>query len=217
MFSLRITPSEIDSSANPQSFLLLFKVLIRQYDIQEYATGWEILNKYGEPTKPHYHFNFLADAKKETIGAYIRRWPPHVIRGNNMFALCKYSTIEDYKRWFRYVAKEKLILKMCKGFTTEEWEQMQLVAKDERKRSIKYNLEKREYVLKKSTLYDRYKKQLKGTSYREIWLEFLNLYIKDKKIINPATIRGYTNLYMLEKKYISSLEFFLMHNPQHDA
>lgn len=219
-YSLRITPIKIDPSGsqNPGIFILIFKELIYKYSIENYALGYEKLNKYGEKTHPHFHFNFLSDAKKETIAAYIRRMDGWNIKGKEMYALSVYPDPDDYDRWFRYVAKEKLIRKFCSGFTEKQLDEMELLAKDERARAIKYNIEKRELLLKKSTLYERYSKELCNSlqknemDYKSIWLGFLKLYIRDLKVINPSSITGYTFLFQLQQKVISEEEFFAAHN-----
>lgn len=215
-FGLRLTPCEIDPSANRLHFIHLFNDLIRTYNLVDYALGWEQLNKYGEPTKPHYHFNFLADGNKQAIQTHIRRWDMYRIKGNTMYALTRYSEPDDFNRWFRYVAKEKLLRKYCKGFTDLELDEMELLAKDERKRSISYNLEKRQSLLEKKTLYDKYSIEIEKTNlktFKSVWLKFLELYVRDRKIINPSTIKGYTNLYLLQKKYITHEQFFADNNP----
>lgn len=219
-FSLRLTPQEIDPSANPASFIHLFKGLIRTYNIKDYALGWEKLNKYGEPTKPHYHFNFIADAKKETIQTFVRRYDSYTIKGKTMYAVSRHPEPDDFNRWFRYVAKENLVRSMCKGFTTTELNEMEMLAKDERKRSVAFNINKRKIALEKNTLYDKYEKKLdiyfnkskQPQTYKTVWLRFLYLYVEDRKSINPQTIKGYTNLYLLQNKCITHEQFFMANN-----
>lgn len=217
-YGLRLTPCEIDASANPQDFLHLFKDLIRTYDLKDYALGHEKLNKFGEPTKPHFHFNFLCDANKQAIQTHIRRWYMYKIKGKTMYALTRYPEPDNFNRWFRYVAKEKLLRKLCNGFTDAEFDEMELLAKDERKRSIKFNIEKRELCMQKQTLYDKYAKKIDEDknlipTYKNIWLKFLELYTIDKKVINTLSIKGYTHLYMLTRKHITPLKFYQLSNP----
>lgn len=211
-FSVRLTPSAIDASLNHLVFIQVFRDLINKYEPRDYALGYETLNKYGEPTAPHYHFNFICDAKKKTIQTFIRRMDNFVIKGNTMYSVSRHPEPDDYDRWFRYVAKERLLREFCKGFTEDELDKMELLAKDERKRSIKYNIEKRQFALEKQTLYDRYSKLIKSNNFRDIWIEFLQLYILDKKVINPNTIKGYSYLYMLQKKLITPEAFFEKNN-----
>lgn len=217
-YSLRLTPPKIDASARHVDFLPIFKDLMHKYSLEDYALGYEKLNKYGEPTLAHFHFNFLADAKKETIAAYIRRMDRFNIKGKEMYALSCHAEPDDYARWFRYVAKERLLRKFCKGFTEKELNEMEILAKDERARSVKYNIEKRELIREKSTLYDRYSKEIVNNlkkeemNYKRVWLGFLKLYIRDKKVINPLCITGYTHLFQLSHKIITQEEFFRVHN-----
>lgn len=231
-YGLRLTPCQIDPSANPMKFIYLFKDLIRQYNLIDYALGFEKLNKYGEPTKPHFHFNFLCDAEKATIQTYIRRFEMFVIKGKTMYALSRHPEPDDFNRWFRYVAKEHLLRKYCKGFSEKELDEMVLLATDERKRSIAFNLEKRTFLLQKQTLFDRFSNKIDKLlqsnsadisgnnnvmvdvySYRNIWIHFLKLYIKEKNAINPQTIKGYTNLYLLTRQLITPTQFFEKNNP----
>lgn len=213
-YSLRLTPSKIDPSGNPMNLIHMINSCIGTYKLKDYALGFEKLNKYGEATAPHFHFNFLCDSTKEAIAQWVRRYPLYNIKGNAMYSLSRHPDPDDYYRWFRYVFKERSLRKHCKGFTTEEMDKMELLAKDERARSVKFNVEKREQLIKKSTLYERYAKKLdklfplKKIDYKKIWLKLLSFYVEDKKAVNPQTIKGYTWLYLLKTGVLSNEQFY---------
>lgn len=218
-FSLRLTPSAIDPSANPNEFKHLLRELIFHYKLTDYATCFEKFNKYGEPTAPHFHFNFLADAKKEAIAQKIRRWENYKIKGNKMYCLQRHADPDDFNRWFRYIFKENYLKSLTKGFSDEDIEKMQLLAKDERKRSVEKNCQHREKLRETSTLFDRFAKKVDiyfkdgaTINYKQVWIKLLELYIEDKRTVSPKTIQGYTYLYLLTRKHISNLEFYNCHN-----
>lgn len=215
--SIRLTPVLIDPSANWERFLPIFKCLAKTYDLEKYILCFEKKNKYGEPTHPHFHFNFETDASKEAIQAWIRRWPSFKIKGNKMYSVSRFAEPRDYDRWYRYCCKEWVLEKHTKGFSKPELEKMKLLAKDERARAIEYNIKKRDDRHKKDTLFNRYSKtirdNLKKSDYKSIWIAFLQCYKADDRAINPLTLKGYTYLYQLKEGFITDEDFFYLQNP----
>lgn len=196
-FWLRVTPEFCDPSFN----LGIFRKMIKLYDIDQYVIGYELLNCYLEPTKPHYHFHFICSDvhTHETIQHWLT---DNGIKGKD--AKCLKSGEEpdiELDRWWRYPMKEKMI--ECNvAFTNQEIINMTLIAKDERLRAASYHKRKRDDNKKKSSLFERLSLELDGmkpppTSPQAIYKAMILFYMKNNNCINPRTIAGYMHLYML--------------------
>lgn len=176
----------------------------------EYACADEKLNKFGEKTKRHIHFTWESEKNPPAMRARIIRFSTSAglnIKGNTMYCLSVAQEPDDYHRWLRYCFKEKCRLKYTKCDNIEE---LTLLAKDERKRSVASNCANRTKQLEKMTLYDRlvvYLDKTKSTTEKTIFISICKFYVQEKKPVQPATLKGYTLTYMLSKNYIS-YEFF---------
>lgn len=214
---LRITPCEIlDISKVSQPDLMLFHTGLKQI-LQEsdgdYVACYERLNKFGEATKPHFHANFeyadniLKNTLAKRIKTVFTKLGLPKFKGNKHYSLAIVPEPEDYHRWYRYCFKENYIKSLTK--TDINIDELILLAKDERKRSVQANVENREKTITKITLYDRLKTFLekqnlkKGTTRKKVFCHVLNYYKTEKKALNANTMRGYTDLYMIEKEWIT--------------
>ena len=159
-FQIRLTPLVMDPSMNPRDCIQVFFLLIKTYSLTEYALCYEKLNKYLEPTHPHFHFNFACFKNKETVRMQFLRICENELgrrpKGNTQYSIAGIKEPDDIQRWWRYIFKEKPILKYCKSFTDTEIKQMTLIASDERKRAALHWHQKRETKDEKSTIFQRY-------------------------------------------------------------
>lgn len=225
-FGLRLTLGEIfnvpDEELKPEHLhriTYLINHLIREKIDKEYdyILGKEKLNKFGEKTKFHYHFNFYSDDKLETLRKSIIRKSESLeykLKGNKMYCLQSFPEPDDYHRWFRYCMKEKYDKKYTK-YTPEENDptlaQLQMMAKDERKQTVLANIKVRSKQLDKRTLFDKIVKHLEKKdlkTYEEIYIAIFDYYVAEGKPVNDITIMGYTYNYMVRIKLMTSKAFF---------
>lgn len=184
-------------------------------DKSMYITADEKLDKYGEQTHRHFHFNFYSDDKKDTLQKAVRNYYTEagvVCKGNKCYSLQELDEPTDIKRWLRYCMKEKWIPQLTVlPYADEEIKNMEIVAKDERDRAICYNVQKREKLLDKQTYSDKIFKHLDTLQlkeFRSINIAITKFYVKDKKPVCIRTIDGYTNNYMLQSKLLTFEEFY---------
>lgn len=202
-YSLRLTPSFIDpSNSDPSDVEQLFHNIIDLYKVQEWVFCFEKLNKYLEPCAPHYHFNFVCDAKKCAIAKYITRYPHFKIRGKSAYSLSS-DQPTSLIRWWRYCFKENPLY--WSPLPIDVIKQT-LLAKDERQQCAIFNKERRDS--KKSTLFTRIctaldKKVNSLTSTKRIWIAILEYYMEHNLSINRNNLMGYTHLYMLKKGLVT--------------
>jgi len=221
---LRITPAEVLDVSKCSTFdLKLFVSGLKEIVLAsdgDYVCCYEKLNKFGEPTKPHFHATFeYADAiLKNTLAKRIKnifiKWGLPKFKGNKQYSLQIVSEPKDYSRWFRYGLKEKAIPDLTKY--NGDLKTLTLLAKDERIRSQQFNVEKREKQLQKSTMYSRLEEFLdtknlkKGTTRKVTFCYVCEYYGREEKAHNPNTMRGYADLYMLKKKWITASQYYDM-------
>jgi len=228
-FQLRISPAPIlgktslDVSQNElQPFYLGIKLLLSsEFNIREYITCYEKLNKFGEPTIAHFHINFVKDdlgIKKDTIAKRLKKYFVEYglpsFRGNSQYSLQMLAEPDDYFRWMRYCMKERVIDQLTNlSWDPEQIKLQRALSQDERKRAIASNIQYRNKYLEKVTWYDKLeiyllnKKNLKTKSV--IFVEIQKYYAKEKKGFNWDLINKNTNLYMARQKLITPLAFYL--------
>lgn len=214
-FQLRVTPGEF-SCPFPESLGIVKSILKRpKTDSKCYITCDEHLNKFGEETKRHFHFNFFADEKKDTLQDATRKYYAsldYVCKSNKCYSLSVVDEPDDIKRWLRYCMKEKVIFKLTKlPYSDEEVKIMTALAKDERARSIEYQLKKRLKTMEKNSYYDKLCNKLDKMdlkTFRQINIELCKMYVTDGKPVCVRTIDGYTNNYLLKNSLISYEEFY---------
>lgn len=219
---LRITPCEImDVSKVSFEDLKIFHFGLQQIVTDtdgDYVCCYEKLNKFGEATKPHFHasFEYADTVLKNTLAKKIKnvffKLGLPKFKGNKQYSLQVIPEPDDYQRWFRYCLKERYIKDLTK--TDMDIEKLEMLAKDERKRAVQSNILNREKTLNKITLYDRLKKSLedlnlkKGTTRKQVFCHVLSYYRKENKALNPTTMRGYADLYMIEKEWITPSMYY---------
>lgn len=213
-YSLRLTPKFIsptleDSTPQP-IFRKMFAQMIKQYKINQWALCYEKINNCGKPCQHHFHFNFLAKAKREAIRKYILRYNPN-IKGKECYALSGYITPDNPQRWWRYCFKENIL---CHSGLPYNIDEISLLAKDERMRTILYNKQREKDKENQRSVFQRFEIKLKKYSkshnlnQKIIFLQFLSYTILEKKSINHKTILGYTHLYMILHNIMTPEEFY---------
>lgn len=230
-YSLRITLGKVFNLKDDKDITLEQKALVKFLiaDIvrekivpdTNYVLAYERKNKYGEQTHYHYHFNFESDTPKETLRKWITRCAEkkeYKLKGKECYCFQQHNNVDDYHRWFRYCLKENYNKKYT-CYKPEDGEpsldELILLAKDERERSIKSNCERREKMNSKQTYFDKIVEQLEGKdlkTMKEIFIFIARYYVEDGKPANPTTIKGYTYNYMLMKNLISYEKFYDMYN-----
>lgn len=141
----------------------------------ERITKWiacrEVLNKFGEITKKHFHLNmYIHDkknkVKKDTLQKWIRR---KGAKGNAAYALQFVEDPKDEDRWWRYTLKEAEYDTLNPresnvwhgdAFECEDIWNMQKFAADERKRQVEQNLKTREKLMSKNNFRNKLFKYL---------------------------------------------------------
>ena len=226
-FQLRITFSEL---RNAERCRRAIKALIRNYQLREYSTGTEQLNKYGEPCDPHIHFNFIADIDrvnpKRCIQDWLRRYFIQLdveLKGNKQWSLQMVEEPKDFDRWFRYPLKEGPDYRLTKkeGWSEEDrssFDELCHLARIERKDAVAANVLRREKLRNKDQfkqkMYDFIKEQdLQNPCKEAIWCWIFEYYRKIEKPINFTTIEGYTNLWLADHGYLAARDAFkISHN-----
>lgn len=186
-----------------------------------YVLAYEKKNKYGEDTHYHYHFNFESDIEKETLRKWITRTAEkkeYKLKGKECYCFQQHNNVDDYHRWFRYCLKENYS-KRHTHYAPDQGEpsleELIILAKDERKRSVQSNCQRREKMNSKLSYFDKIVMEMEPhdlQTKREIFIFITKYYVEDNKPVNPMTVKGYTYNYMLTKKLLTYEQFYDLHN-----
>lgn len=217
-YSLRITPSKFNTDFKKTLFIIKKILKRKDTDNSLYIFADEKINKFGEETHRHWHFNFISDTTKESLRRWILRQfadREMKITGNDSYSFSDYAEPDDIKRWVRYLMKEKWVPSLSKldEFSAEDIQNMELMAKDERKRSIEFQIKKREQHNSKKTVLDRLKKHFEKKdlkTFRDVWLEISKWYQSEGLAGDPRTMDRYSYQILLHSKIITHEEFFDM-------
>lgn len=137
---------------------------------------YEYLNKFGEETKPHIHYN--CELREETIETYhedgqhdLKRLKDNHqtwfrrslgLSGGKAYCIQIHADVGDVNRWWRYTMKERLLYHV--GFTSQDHiDALTAMAKDERSRQIELNLASRSKAMDKNQFRDIMFKHLLDT------------------------------------------------------
>lgn len=203
-----------------QQFYNGIKEIVSKSD-GDYTVGFEKLNKYGEPTRHHFHVCYeLSDTvKKNTLMKTIKRVFTGLglpqFKGNSMYALQVLPEPNDWERWIRYPLKEKSIPSLCK-LDEGELDRLTLLAKDEHKRAMESNVAQREKMREKNSFYDKLEEHLlkdkvQYKTHKEIFIAMCKYYAEQtspRKGLNPVTISSYANLFMVTHKLMTYDHFY---------
>lgn len=245
---VRITlsdPSGQDQSLGPNrthdAVHYLIRRLIKHLEARDsdcvYATGFETLNKYGEPCAPHFHFNCQFDSwdlkdPLRSIKDYIKKQAirgNYHVKGNRQWSCTLVEEPADFDRWIRYPLKETPVGCFCSRLPGSNGDKkcfpnsLAAAAKEERKRSIEINLLKRAKLADKLTFKDKIFKYLQERSatlpsipdHQWIWETILQYYCDQGKSICFKTVSGYTILYQIHIKQLTYTQCYVMRsNPE---
>lgn len=213
-FSLRLTVEylPLDSSAS-----VIFSKLISNYKLSIFGSCFEHKNKYLESCRPHWHFSFISDEKKETIQHYLN--VKFGLKGNEMYALSSYRDVNPARFW-RYLMKESDLVLSSLPLSDLNYSiaELTMLSREERLHASLYWIQKRERLQKKFSLFeklmiylDKNKKLQAYCSGQFVFSSIVEYYIKNDLNINPRTISGYTDLYLLKKRIISVSDYTETH------
>ncbi len=235
---LRIT---LDPSGNRNKFqtLNLLNRFVKKWLLPQdpsgvsYTTGYETLNKFGEPCDPHFHLNAHFDPPdlKDPLRSaknFLRKEAlarEFSLKGNKVWSCTLVEEPQDFDRWIRYPLKEEPFPPLCKISLialgdTYDIDQLAHDSQVERKRSIELNIIKRTKAIDKQSLKDKLFKHLETlheaftrpeSRYESvIWIAILNWYRDQGKAINFQTISGYTVLWSLHIGLLTPLDCYNM-------
>ena len=179
----------------------------------EYMTcGYEVLNKLGEPAKPHYHYHL---ATKKTIGA-IRKafqrgdyYTESNVKGNELYSMSEEKDVIDTSRFFRYPFKQggrrKFREKLPPNF---ELEVEIKCAKEEYASMVKFNQAKRDKALAPTNC-DKIMEYLESLSELprsdlDILEKMIQYYADKGSSANKQTLLGYLNTYKIRNGIITA-------------
>lgn len=215
-FQLRLTIPLMDASVSSREeatkFYPLFRlILLKKAMLSEpHVLGYEVLDKYGDKTDPHFHFNFVCEDSKETF----RRWLKNNVAslfsiqlcGNAMYCLKCVNEPNDLGNWVRYCMKEIYVKRFfnydwCDKDTAKSWLS---TARIENARRHIHNNNIRDKERIKKTLFDRmsiaanehFDLSSNTVDKKSVFCFFFDYYKQEKKAINIQTLDGYTILYL---------------------
>lgn len=121
-------------------------------ELHYYAVTRETQNKFGEPTKPHYHINICADTGEKFTVENFQKWfrkRPFLPSGNKAYSFKLVGDPDDEDRWWRYLLKEKGAKLIESKFPPDfDISLNTIMAQNERDEQIKKNVEARDRLLR---------------------------------------------------------------------
>ena len=216
------TPSRLHRLAKPY-----VDKIIKGYSANNLWTGAvEVLDKFGNFTRPHLHLHFASSHKKDTILTCIKRLykaiNDEVMKGVGVYALIIETHINE-ERFFKYPLKQLHEAGLRNNMTNptnypaDVFETMRHTAHDQWKFGCEVNNTKsarHEAVL---TRYERMCEYLvkstpecpnQPTTLTEVIKGICHFYIKENAPLNMQTIKGYALQYCL-KTGIMDLDVFV--------
>ena len=168
----------------------------------KYIGGFETKNRTGETCKAHIHLRFYSTKISNTIRRTIKRYLTETFdentTGNNAM-MFKPRVVRDKLEFMRYPLKQGLSYKFCSGYKKEELQLMYETAKDSYLKTVQINQSKMDKLDKTDTLFSRVlellKKDISTTTTktpRDIYKQFLQIYVEENRPVNEATIKGYS-------------------------
>lgn len=174
----------------------------------QYIMAIEKKDKYLEECNIHLHFCFSSILKKKTLQDKIRKAG---FVGNKCYSLSRHDEIDPI-RFYQYCLKEKDCWYQT-NIDPDVVKSMIICAVSEREQAAIHWKAKREKAMSKDSLADRLCLDISNNSppleeYREIYIFILNWYVEKKKGICHQTIQNHVNLYRLQKKIITTNQFY---------
>ena len=178
------------------------------------TVGFEELNEFGEPAKPHIHIHFQSD---KTVGAIRKAIQRHTyykdsnIKGNLLYSLAEEKDVKDIHRFYRYAWKQggrKKYLEILPPDMIDIQNEQEACAKEEYAQLVERNLAYREKS-KNPTNFDKLMEYLEEV-YKPEWddveilLTMIEYYAEKGTSLNKNTLLGYLNTFKIRHKIISS-------------
>lgn len=181
-----------------------------------YSAVVEILDKFGNYTRPHLHLHFVSTKKDDTIRTSLKRLyfelNDEKLKGNNLYSM-KLETFIDDDRFYRYPLKQLESLDSPFNLTPprQGLEILRQVALAQWKLGCEINQSKQVAREPAPDLYSRMcckiEKPEKPTTKYAVALGMLEFYLKENRPINNQTIQGYIKTYCLQNGIISKESF----------
>jgi len=225
---LRVTPAFCTDPSLATPFHIKHHVVnyLGKENCETFAGCTERLNKFGEHTHLHYHFNITGDfpdLRKDSFQAWFRR-RPFGPKGNKSYSFKMVGDPEDENRWHRYLLKE--------GFSgLQEHDDIPLfpedfdcelnkaLAQDERKIQIQRNLDARERMLNNSSfktvmfedILQELQKENNGTTFKffDVWFLLQGYFRHKGKVVPYDSMFNYTYDFMITYGIITPSQYFV--------
>lgn len=176
------------------------------------TAGIEHYTKGMVTCKPHAHIHFISKQSSDTIRKGIMREFDLIGRCQS----CKAEVMVDESKFWRYPLKQQkdnsYKAVMIKGFSQEEASLMRDVAYEQWKLSAEVLVGKLEKKLEKTSR-ERLFVYLDSLNFtfeniKQVCCFAYEYFAEYEEILNIGTIDGYVNIYLLQKKIISSAELY---------
>lgn len=207
----RYTPQE-DIQDEQQYQCALTSYIQHITDCSFMTCGYEVLNKLGEPAKPHYHYHLGTKKTLGTLRKSFQRgdyYKGTLAKGNELYSMTEEKDVIDYCRFFRYPFKQG----GRRGFREKLPPNFDLnveikCAQEEYGSMVKYNQSRRDKALAPTTC-DKimeYLESLEHKPYTDLdILEKMIQYYADKgSSSNKQTLLGYLNTYKIRNGIITA-------------
>lgn len=212
LIKFRFTPytDEFDENAECQFISQFIGISAPVY----MTCGFEKLNQFGEPTKPHYHIHIATKKNVKAIRKAFQRTSHYTeapAKANALYSLTEEDDVKDLSRFFRYPFKQGGRITFREILPPLfELEKELFCSKEEYENLKKVNRERRERASAPTTC-DKIMEYLEGLEVKPIQdidiLEKMILYYAERgSSANKQTLIGYLNTYKVRNKIISARE-----------
>lgn len=178
------------------------------------TTGYEKLNSFGEPYKPHYHIHIATKKKLDTIRRAFSRcnyYKESPVKSNALYSCVEEDDVKDYNRFFRYAFKQGGRIPFREKLPPDfDVTSQVLCAREEFEKLVKDKVARRERAAAPTTC-DKIMEYLEGLAEKPVQdidiLEKMILYYADRgSSANKQTLIGYMNTYKVRSGIISARE-----------
>lgn len=196
-------------------FKLIWRALVNKlsdnnyFHLDKFTSGFEVRNKAGENCKAHIHIAFYSTAVKQSMNRTIKRFLTDEFDqeylGNKCYSF-KEQHVRNPSEFWRYPLKQGLNTQMCRGFPSEQLQQMHEVAADSYAKVCQVHQSRMDKQDNSDTLFERVLNKIKKNNditKRSIAKTFYQHYLEENKPINRQVIEGYVFNALLKLELIS--------------